>query len=73
MFFKRQFELIIGETNISGLDVAFHIEKSLSPEPNMAELQIWNLSPKNRRYLQAQKAIPVTLQAGYQGSTGKHT
>jgi len=57
----------------SHLDVAFHVERSLKPEPNTAELQIWNLNPSNRLQLEEIKSlsggVPVQIDAGYEGQT----
>ena len=68
--FKRAAELQIGDTTISGLDIAFCIEKTLAREPNTAEFKIWNLNDRNRKYLRDQTRVPVTLKAGYEEAMG---
>lgn len=68
--FRRQAELQVGDTLLNGLDIAFCIEKTLTREPNTAEIKIWNLNDRNRKYLRDQKRIPVTLKAGYEGAMG---
>lgn len=68
--FRREAELIIGDTLIAGLDISFSIEKTLAREPNTAEIQVWNLNDINRKYLRDQKRVPVTLKAGYQDAMG---
>lgn len=60
----------MGDTQIRNLDISFFVEKTLTPEPNTAEIKIWNLNPSNRKTLQDQKHIPVLLKAGYQNSVG---
>ncbi|MEI6806061.1 MAG: hypothetical protein WCK49_06095, partial [Myxococcaceae bacterium] len=70
MFFSRVAELSVGDTKISGLDISFFVEKTLTAEPNTAEIKIWNLNSVNRKTLQDQKHIPVLLKAGYQNSVG---
>ena len=66
--FDRVIELQIGDTEIKGLHIAFEVEKSLSPEPNMAQIIIWNLCERNRRTLSEQTRIPVILKAGHKNN-----
>jgi len=47
------------------LDFAFSVERSLKPEPNNAEIQIWNLNPDNRSRLEELKEVGCTVEAGY--------
>lgn len=70
MLFRRTAELQIGDTLLTGLDIAFCIEKTLAREPNTAEFKIWNLNDINRKYLRDKKRIPVTLKAGYEWGMG---
>lgn len=54
------------------LDVAFSIERSLKPEPNTAEIQVWNLNANHRSQLEETKGeagqrVPVSVEAGYEG------
>ena len=71
MLFKRSYELKIGDTDISGLDMAFQIEKTILFEPNTCEIKIWNLNEENRSILRAHRHhVPVMLKAGYEGSLG---
>ncbi len=70
MLFSRIAELSIGDTQISGLDVSFFVEKTLTSEPNTAEIKIYNLNDANRKTLRDQQHIPVLLKAGYAGSVG---
>lgn len=51
------------------LDIAFDIERTLKPEPNTAEISIWNLNPDHRKALEGLDEVPVSLEAGYQGRT----
>jgi hypothetical protein len=68
--FDRVVELMVGETEITGLDIAFEIEKNLEKEPNPCHIEIFNLSPKNREILSKYKRVPVLLKAGYKNSVG---
>ena len=68
--FDRVVELRVGDTEISGLDIAFEIEKDLKPEPNPCHIEIFNLGAENRTILSKYKKVPVLLKAGYQGNVG---
>jgi hypothetical protein len=68
--FDRVIELRVGDTDITGLDIAFEIEKDLSPEPNPCHVEIYNLSRPNRATLSKYDQVPVLLKAGYQGHVG---
>lgn len=70
MLFSRVAELVIGETQIVGLDISFFVEKALTSEPNTAEIKIYNLNDANRKTLQDHQHVPVLLKAGYEGSVG---
>lgn len=48
------------------LTVRFVVHKSLTPEPNKAEIHIFNLNPDHRAQLAAKPDVPVLLEAGYQ-------
>jgi hypothetical protein len=65
--FDRVVELRVGDTEITGLDIAFEIEKDLTPEPNPCHIEIYNLGQKNRDTLSKAKHAPVLLRAGYNG------
>jgi hypothetical protein len=64
LLFGRRYALAIGSTQITRLRVAFRVKKTLTKEPNTAEIVVYNLSESTRRQLQG-KAIPVVLSAGY--------
>lgn len=68
--FDRIVELRVGETEITGLDIAFEIEKDLKPEPNPCHIEIFNLGTDNRAILSKYKQVPVLLKAGYKGNVG---
>ena len=70
MLFSRIAELSIGNTQINGLDISFFVEKTLTSEPNTAEIKIYNLNDANRKTLRDQQRIPVLLKAGYAASVG---
>lgn len=68
--FDRVVELSVGNTDITGLDISFEIEKDLSPEPNPCHVEIYNLSAKNRQVLSMAGKAPVILMVGYRDKTG---
>lgn len=68
--FDRVVELKVGNTDIMGLDIAFEIEKDLSPEPNPCHIEIYNLGPDNRAGLSKYGQVPVVLKAGYRDGVG---
>jgi hypothetical protein len=70
MLFDHVVELRVGNTNITGLDIAFEIEKDESPEPNPCHIEIYNLGPENRAILAKYQRVPVLLKAGYKDNVG---
>jgi hypothetical protein len=70
MLYERVVELRVGDTEITGLDIAFEIEKDESPEPNPCHIEIYNLGPENRATLSKYRHVPVLLKAGYRGQVG---
>jgi hypothetical protein len=70
MLFDRVVELKVGDTEITGLDIAFEIEKDESPEPNPCHIEIFNLSNENRATLAKYAIVPVILKAGYKDNIG---
>lgn len=63
---KRQIELAIDTVLIKTLDVAFSIQKSLRPDPNTAEIRVYNMTDEQRETIARAKAPIVRLSAGYQ-------
>lgn len=70
LLFDRVVELTVGETHITGLDIAFEIEKDENLEPNPCHIEIYNLGPENRATLSKYQHVPVVLKAGYKGQVG---
>jgi hypothetical protein len=68
--FDRVVELTVGNTTITGLDIAFEIEKDESTEPNPCHIDIFNLSPENRAILSKYDRVPVVLKAGFKEQIG---
>lgn len=67
-------ELAVG-LKVTGLRVAFEIEKDLKAKPNRCVVRIWNLSREHRSALAQQKqvkgkvaGIPVRIEAGYKAT-----
>lgn len=67
--FQREWAVTVDRLRITGLDVAFKVEKSTKREPNKAEVRIWNLTRDQRRQLQELEQVRVKIEAGYQDNT----
>ncbi|NIR31653.1 MAG: hypothetical protein GWN84_20545 [Gammaproteobacteria bacterium] len=65
LLYVRHARLVIHRLEITGLRMAFQIERSIKKEPNTAELRVWNLNRDHQAQLQEQGVIPVRLEAGY--------
>jgi hypothetical protein len=62
--------LVVGDAD-DGLHVAFNVEKTLKPEPNKAEIRIWNLAKTHAKAIEQMASVgpigvPVQIEAGYQ-------
>lgn len=66
----RLVSVTVDRLDVSGLDVEFRIEKTIKPEPNTAEVVIYNLGREKRAQLEATRqtprGIPVRVEAGYE-------
>lgn len=67
--FKRSFRVVVDTIEIRNLDVRFTVRKTLKPEPNKAEISVWNLNETHRAALEQKKTPPVLIEAGYKGGT----
>ncbi len=68
--FGRKVAVQVDKTLITGLDISFEIQKSLSPRtPNSAEVRVWNLNADHRKQLQELEKVYVSLEAGYEQGT----
>jgi len=66
VLFKRAASLNVQGKVLVGLDFEFRVDRNLKPESNTADFSIYNLSPDNRKFLQAQKGgVIVEFRAGY--------
>lgn len=54
----------MGSLDLSDVDLAFRVERSVRREPNLAEIRVWNLSPTSRATVEAGGI--VSLRAGYE-------
>lgn len=73
--FGRAWEVVVGTLDVSNLDMGFQVKRTLKPEPNTAELKLYNLNPAHRKVLEmaassslVQKGVvplPVSISAGY--------
>ena len=62
--FDRRAIVQMDTIKVTGLRVAFNIEKDAEPEPNPAEISVWNMAKKTRTKM-LDRTIPLILQAGY--------
>lgn len=67
--FGREANLVVGNLDLSNLDIAFKIKKSLKSEPNTCEIRVWNINSDHRKQIETTPEINVSLYAGYQGNT----
>lgn len=65
--YKRTCTLIVDGLRFTGLRVQFRVRKSVKPEPNTAEIKVFNLSASTRDKIRKHGA-EVILSAGYDGS-----
>tara|TARA_R110001592_G_scaffold124014_2_gene332598 strand:+ start:1093 stop:1935 length:843 start_codon:yes stop_codon:yes gene_type:complete len=75
--FNRQAVITVGTLRLEGYRVTFKIRKTLEREPNTCEVQIFNLSAKNRAAVGeltpskgAKRGIPVKIEGGYETTGG---
>lgn len=64
--FGRKIRVVVSTIEITELTMLFNVVKTLKPEPNRAELTIYNLNPSNRSKLEQMVQAPVQIEAGYQ-------
>lgn len=70
--YGRTTRLVIAETgqaeglDLSGLDLSFDIKKTLKPDPNVAEISVYNMNPAHRLLFETAKTLTVEFHAGYQ-------
>lgn len=72
LLFGRAWQIFVGNVDVSNLDATFEARRSLRAEPNTCTLRLFNLAPTTAGQIQQQAAstgtIPVSIQAGYQGT-----
>lgn len=62
--FKRKVTVTVNGLQVSGLRVAFEIDKTLEKQPNTCDLQIYNLSQSSQKQIQG-TGVSVIVEAGY--------
>lgn len=75
--FRRRYRLRVDAFDVSSLDIAFEVEKSIKREPNKAAITVRNLPPELRQFLaqlstkkkKGPGKISVSLEAGYVDGT----
>lgn len=66
VLFRRKVRVVVDTIEITDLDVSFKVHKSLKPEPNTAELRVWNLNESHRSALEELQTAKVLIEAGYE-------
>lgn len=66
--FERDWSIRVGSLELTRIDVTFSVTRTLKPEPNTAELGIYNLNPDHRSQVESQVSVPVIIEAGYVGA-----
>ncbi len=66
--FGRDWNVTIGDVDVSDLACDFRVKKTLIAQPNTAELVVRNLSTATRAKLTTPRRIGVRIEAGYVGS-----
>lgn len=76
--FGREAHLVIGTTDVTGMDFEFQVKRTLKPEPNTAQIRVYNLSESTRKSLEESfpgnkdaAPVPVKLEAGYTGAVSQ--
>jgi hypothetical protein len=76
--FNRAAVVTVNTIQFTALDFAFRIERSLKPEPNTCDLDIWGLTLDHcnalaelapKKGAEATRGIPCKIEAGYEGGT----
>jgi len=64
--FRRRYALVVGDVEVTGLDVAFSVTRTLDRSPNRASVRAWNLARERRDALERMDGVRVRLEAGYE-------
>jgi hypothetical protein len=72
LLFKRAARVVVDTIELvvdpaspgNSLDLSFSVVRSLKPEPNTAEIQIWNLNEDNRSALEDKGTLPGSVAKG---------
>ena len=67
--YPRVWKLVIGTLDLSKLRITFRVKSSLKPEPNTADVEVYNLSNDHRSQLEESATQIMRLSVGYNGLT----
>lgn len=70
LLFDRYLSIKVDTLSVSNLRCSFKVERTLSPEPNTAEIKVLNLSGSERAQIEQYRRVPVEVDAGYQDAHG---
>lgn len=60
----RDISITVGTRKYRGVRASFEITNTIKPEPNVAKVTLWNLSPESRAAVQTSR-VPTLVEAGY--------
>lgn len=71
--FGQSYQLQVDSILITGLDVAFNVERTLRRRPNRADIKVRNLTQDHRRQLEGlpRNSVFARLEAGYSDERGR--
>lgn len=67
--YPRVWRLTVGPLDLSKLRIKFRVKSSLKPEPNTADVEVYNLSDDHRAQLEQAQTQIMRLEVGYNGTT----
>ena len=67
--YPRVWRLRIGTFDLSRLRITFRVKSSLKPEPNTADVSVYNLSDNHRSQLEVAGPLVMRLEVGYGQNT----
>lgn len=76
MAWQRAYKLVVGpigslaatlaqSIDVSNLRITFRVKKTLKPQPNHADIRVWNLNTFSQALLENSAALACSLEAGY--------
>lgn len=64
LLFQRVWRITVGSLQMTSNDVEFTVKKTLKPEPNTADIKIYNLTAAHRQQISQAASVPVMVEVG---------